>query len=91
MTPTTTVPSPNFLSVPDPLITTHPQGTLCPCLLCGKELRESTTGRYPHGNGYIWRECRDEVGEQFCKAMDEYEAPRDKTVDDPIVGLLHLL
>ena len=70
--------------------TTRLPDELCPCSLCGKRLRESTTGRYPYGDGYICRTCRDETGEEFCQAMDAYSAQIDNDVD-PVVSLLRLL
>jgi len=60
------------------------------CLKCDSLLSPETTGLYPFWDGYICGECHDKVGEEFCKAVDEFEAHVDPTVD-PIMDLLHLL
>jgi recombinational DNA repair protein (RecF pathway) len=51
------------------------QGVLNPCAKCGKQLRESRTGRYPFGDGYICNSCRDLVAEEFRQAVNKYNAP----------------
>ena len=44
------------------------------CVKCGKRLRESRTDRYPFGDGYICKSCRERVAENFCQAAAEYNA-----------------
>jgi len=60
------------------------------CERCGKELSALTTGLFPFGKGYVCNVCYDELGEEFCRAVDELP-PSDSDDVDPMVFLLHLL
>jgi len=59
------------------------------CLKCGKELSPETTGLYPFWNGYICGVCYDKAGEEFCKAVAEFEATPVSEADiDRIIDML---
>ena len=58
--------------------------------LCGIPLREETTGFYPFHEGYICQDCRDKSGEEFCRAVDAYDAAVEEDVD-MLVEMLRLL
>jgi len=45
---------------------------LNPCAKCGRQLRESKTGRYPHAEGHICQPCHDQAAEDFRQTIAGY-------------------